>query len=715
MKKAILISLISCIGLIIGFVLDTGMKSENNYDTQYREASRKISFSGIQFDNDIEECDYLHMANEYLDEYEISKIRQWLEDMGFGMCEYEASWDCAECKYIRDNFNKILLKAIDSGVIKNFLDIKERTTSNSLSRAWWGGEGTNTGGTHVGIIKKAVEMLSSDKGTGPNTAYSFFNKYINSSTGQLITNQLLQWVIDPDEYEHQPQSHYYVVDTADKSTFGEYYRNRHWDVAYKPRWWPPITGWLNVNVSDGEYSPSPRTRLEDHYSAALNAYKSKRNVNDYEREQDAVKHLGWAIHYLQDMGNSFHGFGVLIDAIAMLQNKDPHNEWEKFCSGVQGINTSMGKKYRTFNNNFLSVNELAKYVTSSSFASNLLLPPYNSASDRNLAELSIGATVVYLAALLDQFYTDIKSWDNDNPTARMQSAIKDGQAYQFKNMNSQKYMDASGTANQSNVNQYPQTGLANQSFTAIYRSTANGGDGSFEFAPKHTTGQRLDLTAGSGHRLTVTAPTTSSTYKGQRFKVTYLQDGRYRIMSGDSGYSDVVQVNGASSNNNQAISSYAWNPDSLHHFWSIEPVLPQTIQPNKIYQIKNAGSGLYLEVGGCYTSNGSKVTQYNKSTSDHQRWKSVYNSDGTYSFVPLHSPTGHLESIGMNMKIYSNTNAPHDGQRFYIAYHATNRYKIVPKKGLSNGNTIIATDNTLIKEASYANSNAMHYWAFELV
>lgn len=142
------------------------------------------------------------------------------------------------------------------------------------------------------------------------------------------------------------------------------------------------------------------------------------------------------------------------------------------------------------------------------------------------------------------------------------------------------------------------------------------------------------------------------------------------------------------------------------------PVSAASIQNGEIYFIQNVGSGYFLDAYNGNTGNNTKVIQWTAKNVNNQKWQALYNSDGTYSFRPLHAQNKRLESLSYKMIIHSDS--MHDGKKFYIS-DTSNGTKILPKKAVSygNNNAVLVTNGNnglQVTEGGYNANNLYHHW-----
>ena len=538
--------------------------------SQYNDSLGRLTFDGLYFNVDIEQYDYL----ELMTYDELLNIESWLSSLGF---DFDNNNDAL---WIKQNFNKILQKAIDVGILRDIF---------RPNRLRWGGP------THPQMMSKIFDLLSL---TQQNGIANYFGNVIVTykSDGQDVVGNakeaLSVWALQPDIDESIKGTHYYIPYNSTSSSTGAYYKN-----------------------NNGNYSRSARTRMEEHYSSALNAYWN----NDM---NNAIKYLGFSIHYLMDIGNTAHATGV---------SGTPHSSYETYTNEVlsnaifHATTSTIGSLFGIFESDFATpINNLAYNACVGTINNGVsyrdAIATVRKGTDKTIfydpiIKETLPVTEQYVAALLDQFYKDT-TLSEQIPTERSKNVILTNKIYCLKNLETGYYADVKGwkTDSGTTVQQFSFSGDTNQMFRAVYNNV----DASFGFEPLHAPGKRLSFDSDIfGNNIKAVIRNGSTTSDFQKFKPVYLGEGRYRIMTGvseydhsalgDRGaqYAEVLRVSpnspsdGSMYNLRQELSHYEYNPDSYNHYWSLEEVvdLSNTItthqrkfEENKIYKITTSSS-----------------------------------------------------------------------------------------------------------------------------
>lgn len=137
------------------------------------------------------------------------------------------------------------------------------------------------------------------------------------------------------------------------------------------------------------------------------------------------------------------------------------------------------------------------------------------------------------------------------------------------------------------------------------------------------------------------------------------------------------------------------------------------IEGGQTYYIKNLYTGRYLDVYGGQDVNGQNVWTYPFNGTVAQKWRSVRNTDGTYTFYAVVSSNNRvLDVTGTNVDIYNNT-YPTD-QKFTLVRDTTlsygGTYNI--KLGTQYVTETISTSNVCITSSA---SGLASMWSFQVV
>lgn len=471
MKKIKLI-IILCSLLSLNINIKNNKKveaSELETSNQIVENKNKfnISFDDIEYPSYVEELDYVELMT--LDD--INAFNNWILSFNVNHNSKE------NILFVRNNLNKLILKAIKLNVIRDIFINKNARFS---------------GDTHSLILTHAIEIFEYD---GKFEVTNFYVNYLDT---------LSDAVQAPDDDELFNGTHYYVYNEEDLNN--TYYQN-------------------NYNTG-GKYSISARTRFEEHYTAAINLYKNK-------KIRQSMDELGRALHYLQDVASAPHSLGItqikevndILTSIPIPANGHVYYEnWVKTnytYSSVYKTTTAAAVYSQVLNldNPGEILNDIAEFsATVGNALKNESLPTYN--PDYSLYQSVASACLPYAqqmtAAMLNRFYQDVTS-NTRNP-----QYLKDGAVYYIKNLANNKYIDVKSwsTDNNAVTHTYDFTGDTNQQFRAELQD-----DGSYRFTPMHAFDKKFHIseTVGSYYDLNITSV-------GHKFKIVYQIDNSYRII-----------------------------------------------------------------------------------------------------------------------------------------------------------------------------------------
>ena len=201
--------------------------------------------------------------------------------------------------------------------------------------------------------------------------------------------------------------------------------------------------------------------------------------------------------------------------------------------------------------------------------------------------------------------------------------------YSIQSRYSGFYLDAQGgrAINGANIIQHSGNGGDNQSWMFIpYNPSQTVTEGQYYIVPESDTSKRLCIPVQNGqvaNRTNVQIGDASTSSVNSVFTITKLSDGYYKIKDAQSG--KVIEVfDGLSS-----VASVSMNEDngSSPQRWAIEPY-----GSNGGYKIRVKSSGLFLDLTGNNTANGTLIQQHPWNTSNAQTWRLVPANTLTVSF-----------------------------------------------------------------------------------
>lgn len=202
--------------------------------------------------------------------------------------------------------------------------------------------------------------------------------------------------------------------------------------------------------------------------------------------------------------------------------------------------------------------------------------------------------------------TNVWQWTSNSTDAQKWVISKtEDEKYNIISKVSGIYLDVAGgkNINGTNVQINFATNSANQKFT--FTETKVGSrtiaDGIYEITTKIALNMLLDVSAGSSMDGANVQIWADANEKQQKFEVTYLEDGNYKLICKRSGKALTVSENGTEYYSNVYQSTYK---GSLNQLWRIEK------KTDGEYYIVSEYNGRYLDVAGANTENGTDIRVY---------------------------------------------------------------------------------------------------------
>ena len=221
---------------------------------------------------------------------------------------------------------------------------------------------------HTSIGNYALELLKDNKAE----AYDFYKNKNSQYFEHFLTG-----CVDPDKIETGAGTHYYVFPGKGTVNVGQYYPNA-------PR-----------HVSD----ESARTRYDQHYKAALQAYKKGNKT-------EAFLQLGRAGHYIGDISCPAHSAGIQYPTDEAETNY--HKIFETYCNNqvanVVHATSAAGYFGRFESDEGYYINQLCQ--TAAEQESNVLTTAEDKWMKAFDATNKYGE--IYTAVLLEHFYNNVK-------------------------------------------------------------------------------------------------------------------------------------------------------------------------------------------------------------------------------------------------------------------------------------------------------------------
>ena len=475
-------------------------------------------FNGLVYSEDIEEYDYFELL-----EWEITPFMNWLESL------FDLD-DINDMNFVTMNFNKLMIKAIHDGIIS---DVFNKPTP------------LYAGSSHNQLMTDSLNLLLKDN---KNAVYNFFNSY--SSILHSASKA-------PDTDEQHAGTHYYEYGSEQKD------------------------GYYTNSYIDKNYSISARTRFEEHYSTAINAYKNN-------KISVAIDELGRAIHYIGDVSCTPHSSGFRDDSfLGSISKHVMYENWLKLVYKSNSIYVASSAddyydEILVLDNPGSILNDVASF--SSKYKENIQergkdTTDVNYAPYVEVARECLPYAQQIIAAILNRFYEDVT-----NPLRKI-NYIKDGAIYFIKNVGTGKYIDVKSwsTDNDAVTHSYLFHGDKNQQFRAEIQS-----DGSFKFTPMHALDKKLHIS-----RIITTMERLNITGVGHKFKPVYHKNGTFRFIPeydtvGNTPTAryykyplaqvdDVIRVR----------TTEVWDPTDSNYYWKFEEAPTLSLGEKEFYLGKN--------------------------------------------------------------------------------------------------------------------------------
>ena len=120
----------------------------------------------------------------------------------------------------------------------------------------------------------------------------------------------------------------------------------------------------------------------------------------------------------------------------------------------------------------------------------------------------------------------------------------------------------------------------------------------------------------------------------QRWQISKSQAGNYYIRNMSNNHA--MDVLYGSMNNGQYVVDYEYN-GGINQQWQLVPTKIEQVMPDGYYEIRSAVSGKNLEVYGVSTQGGAKITQWDATGGNNQKWKLENQSGGTIRLTNVNS------------------------------------------------------------------------------
>ena len=263
-------------------------------------------------------------------------------------------------------------------------------------------------------------------------------------------------------------------------------------------------------------------------------------------------------------------------------------------------------------------------------------------------------------------------------TYRIATALKDSSGVEVK---------SASKSNKANVQLYEYKGKVQQKFKFEYV------DG-YYIIRNLNSDKVIDVQNGGKSSSTNVWQYSYNGTDAQKWIIQKTSDGYYKIFSKLNGLA--LDVSNGSSSNNTNIQVYKANETNSQKFSIITKDTPvgEKVLPEGTYRIALAENDKYgLDISGASKDNKGNVQLYEYKNKIQQRFNVVYNEDGYYTIIALHSGNVLDVSNGANVNgtnVWQYTNNDTDSQKWVIKENDNGTYSIISKidsmyLDLSNG------------------------------
>ena len=248
------------------------------------------------------------------------------------------------------------------------------------------------------------------------------------------------------------------------------------------------------------------------------------------------------------------------------------------------------------------------------------------------------------------------------------------------------YLDVNGAnnSNGTNVQVYEGNGSKAQQFKFEKYEPLQGKktieEGTYKINTCIDSNKYVDVSGGSNKNEANIQIWEKSNVEQQKYEITYLNNGYYKITALHSG--KVLDVQGAGKSNGTNVWQYEWNGSDAQQ-WIIQE------EGNGKYSIISKCNELYLDVNGANNSNGTNIQVYEGNGSKAQQFKFEEEEnieakktleDGIYKINTKINSNKYLDinggstQNGANAQIWDNGNVYQ--QRFQVTYLNNGYYKL---------------------------------------
>ena len=265
-------------------------------------------------------------------------------------------------------------------------------------------------------------------------------------------------------------------------------------------------------------------------------------------------------------------------------------------------------------------------------------------------------------------------WNNSDAQKWVIEKNADG-TYSFRSILNGYYLDVDGgkSTKGTNVQVYAKNNTDAQKFIlekSEFKSEKTIEDGIYTIKSMVAPNRVIDVKDGSKENSAIIQIWQNDDVNQQKFKITYNEEGYYKIEVVRSG--KVLDVKNGEMTSGTKVQQYEWNNSDAQK-WVIEKNQDGT------YSFRSVLTGYYLDVNGGKSTKGTDVQVYFGNNSVAQKFELEAEckqtiKDGIYKINTKLNANMYLNANGSNANILTNENT--DKQRFYVEYQGDGYYTI---------------------------------------
>jgi len=284
--------------------------------------------------------------------------------------------------------------------------------------------------------------------------------------------------------------------------------------------------------------------------------------------------------------------------------------------------------------------------------------------------------------------------------------VSDG-TYEIENVNSGKMLDVSGggTADGTNIQQWPANGLGPQQWTLVHL-----GDGLYSIQ---------NVNSGKYMSVEGSDPSNDATVwqwswvdnPDQKWSIAEIGDGEFRLTASHSGR--VAEVYAGETTDGANVQQYDDNGGAWQR-WRFN-ALDLSIADGT-YEITNVNSGKALDVNAAGTADGTNVQQWTPNGTGAQQWDVTHAGNGQYTIQNVNSGkylSVEGSSAANDATVWQWSWEDNDDQRWSIHDLGGGEYRLSP----THSNNVLeviggdTTDGANVQQYAW-NDNAWQKWSF---